>query len=180
MPSYVSSQEGYKVQFNVAYRVGTRLYYIVGAPDSRMATRARVRVDKERFMIGPEEYTDGISADVVIKARMMGAVSKALASLDMLGSVMRGLRFSLVRAEVGPYETHLYVQFDKGVRGSCNWEQYLSVQYGIDADVVVSQLWNGTERGQTLTAHYGTKYLGRFNPDTGRGTVILWNELIGG
>ena len=127
-----------------------------------------------------EEFTDGLSADVVIKARMMGAVSKALASLDMLGSVMRGLRFSLVRAEVGPYESHLYVQFDKGVGGRCSWEQYLTAQYGIDAGVVVSPLWHGDTEGPCATARIGNKYLGRFNPETGRGTVILWNELIGG
>ena len=131
-------------------------------------------------MIGHEEYTDGLSADVVIKARMMGAVAQALTSLDMLGSVMRGLRFSLVRAEIGAYESHLYVQFDKGVGGRCSWEQYLTAQYGIDAGVVVATLWHGNTEGPCVTARIGNKYLGRYNPVTGRGTVILWNELIGG
>lgn len=131
-------------------------------------------------MIDHDEYTDGISADVVIKARMLGAVSKALASLDMLGSVMRGLRFGLVRAEIGAYESHLYVQFDTGAMGRARWKHYLTTQYGIDAGVVVSPLWHGTTEGPCVTARIGNKYLGRFNPETGRGTVILWNELIGG
>ena len=129
-------------------------------------------------MIGHDVFISEVGcADVLVRAPMKAAVSKAMCSLDVLTSCS-GHKFELERATIDAYESHLYVQFDTGRTGRQCWEQFVVAQYGMDMRMTVTNV--SPERGQTLTAHYGTKYLGRFNPETGRGTVILWNELIGG
>ena len=129
-------------------------------------------------MIGHDVFISEVGcADVLVRAPMKAAVSKAMRSLEVLTSCS-GHKFELERATIDAYESHLYVQFDTGRIGLQCWEQFVVAQYGMDMRMIVTNV--NPERGQTLTAHYGTKYLGRFNPDTGRGTVILWNELIGG
>ena len=131
-------------------------------------------------MIGHDVFISEVGcADVLVRAPMKAAVSKAMRSLEVLTSCS-GHKFELERATIDAYESHLYIQFDTGRTGRQCWEQFVVAQYGIDADVVVSTLWHGDTEGPCVTARIGNKYLGRFNPDTGRGTVILWNELIGG
>ena len=129
-------------------------------------------------MIGHDVFISEVGcADVLVRAPMKAAVSKAMRSLEVLTSCS-GHKFELERATIDAYESHLYVQFDTGSTGRQCWVQFVVAQYGMDMRMTVTNV--SPERGQTLTAHYGAKYLGRFNPETGRGTVILWNELIGG